>query len=146
MYIDSHLERCVLVQTVELYRPGKYLNWNLNFIDCETILLLAMENSIYIANTYDWNLSLSLQWEVGILVFLSFSSVIPCHLELTIYHLTWRQLYICTVLINHKSLPCLFQAKFARINAEKSISLVKKFQKPHNIHIYILHACYSTFP
>ena len=29
MYIDSHLERCVLVQTAELYTPGKYLNWNL---------------------------------------------------------------------------------------------------------------------
>ena len=29
MYIDSHLERCVLVQTAELCTSGKYLNWNL---------------------------------------------------------------------------------------------------------------------
>ena len=29
MYIDFHLERCVLVQTAELYSPGKYMNWNL---------------------------------------------------------------------------------------------------------------------
>ena len=29
MYIDSHLERCVLIQTVELYSPGKYVYWNL---------------------------------------------------------------------------------------------------------------------
>ena len=28
MYIDSHLERCVLVHTAELYTSGKYLNWN----------------------------------------------------------------------------------------------------------------------
>ena len=33
MYIDSHPERCVLVQTAELYSPGKYLNWKLNFIN-----------------------------------------------------------------------------------------------------------------
>ena len=31
MYIDFHLEICVLIQTAELYSPGKYLNWNLNF-------------------------------------------------------------------------------------------------------------------
>ena len=31
MYIDSHLERCLLVQTAELYSPGKYVNWNLSF-------------------------------------------------------------------------------------------------------------------
>ena len=24
--IDSHLERCLLVQTAELYSPGKYVN------------------------------------------------------------------------------------------------------------------------
>ena len=42
MYIDSHLERCVLVQTAELYTPGKYLNWNLKFITCGPIL--AREN------------------------------------------------------------------------------------------------------
>ena len=29
VYIDSHLERCVLVQTAKLYNSGKYLNWNL---------------------------------------------------------------------------------------------------------------------
>ena len=28
LYIDSHLERCVLVQTAELYTSGNYLNWN----------------------------------------------------------------------------------------------------------------------
>ena len=28
---DSHLERCLLVQTAELYSPGKYVNWNLSF-------------------------------------------------------------------------------------------------------------------
>ena len=26
MSIDSHLERCLLVQTAELYSPGKYVN------------------------------------------------------------------------------------------------------------------------
>ena len=26
MYIDSHLERCLLVQTAELCSPGKYVN------------------------------------------------------------------------------------------------------------------------
>ena len=31
MHIDYHLQRCVMVQTAELYSPGKYLNWNLNF-------------------------------------------------------------------------------------------------------------------
>ena len=29
MYIDSHLERCILIQKGELYTSGKYLNWNL---------------------------------------------------------------------------------------------------------------------
>ena len=33
MYIGSHLERCVLVQTAELYSPGKYVNWNFNFFN-----------------------------------------------------------------------------------------------------------------
>ena len=42
MYIDFHLKRCVLVQTAELYIPGKYLNWNLNFINDGP--MLAMEN------------------------------------------------------------------------------------------------------
>ena len=42
MYIDSHLERYVLVKTAELYTPGKYLNWNLKFITCGPIL--AREN------------------------------------------------------------------------------------------------------
>ena len=32
MSIDSHLERCLLVQTAELYSPGKYVNWNLSFL------------------------------------------------------------------------------------------------------------------
>ena len=31
MSIDSHLERCLLVQTAELYSPGKCVNWNLSF-------------------------------------------------------------------------------------------------------------------
>ena len=31
--IDSHLERCLLVQTAELYSPGKYVNWNLSFFN-----------------------------------------------------------------------------------------------------------------
>ena len=42
MYIDYHLERCVLVQTAELYSPGKYLNWNLNSVNGGP--MLAMEN------------------------------------------------------------------------------------------------------
>ena len=33
MSIDSHLERCLLVQTAELYSPGKYVNWNLSFFN-----------------------------------------------------------------------------------------------------------------
>ena len=33
MSIDSHLERCVLVLTAELYSPGKYVNWNLSFFN-----------------------------------------------------------------------------------------------------------------
>ena len=33
MYIDSHPERCVLVQTAELYSAGKYVNWNLDFFN-----------------------------------------------------------------------------------------------------------------
>ena len=35
MSIDSHLERCLLVQTAELYSPGKYVNWNLSFFQWE---------------------------------------------------------------------------------------------------------------
>ena len=35
MSIDSHLERCLLVQTAELYSPGKYVNWNLSFCQWE---------------------------------------------------------------------------------------------------------------
>ena len=42
MYIDSHLERCVLVQAAELCTPCKDVNWNLNFINGGPIL--AMEN------------------------------------------------------------------------------------------------------
>ena len=33
MSIDSHLERCLLVKTAELYSPGKYVNWNLSFFN-----------------------------------------------------------------------------------------------------------------
>ena len=33
MSIDSHLERCLLVQSAELYSPGKYVNWNLSFFN-----------------------------------------------------------------------------------------------------------------
>ena len=43
MSIDSHLERCLLVQTAELYSPGKYVNWNLSFCQWE-IAMIAMEN------------------------------------------------------------------------------------------------------
>ena len=43
MSIDSHLERCLLVQTAELYSPGKYVNWNLSFVVWE-IAIIAMEN------------------------------------------------------------------------------------------------------
>ena len=32
MYDGSHLERCVLVLTAELYTIGNYLNWNLKNI------------------------------------------------------------------------------------------------------------------
>ena len=32
MSIDSHLERCLLVQTAELYSPGSMLHWNLSFL------------------------------------------------------------------------------------------------------------------
>ena len=42
MYIDSHLERCLLVQTAELYSPGKYVNWNLSFFNGKP--MIAMEN------------------------------------------------------------------------------------------------------
>ena len=39
MSIDSHLERCLLVQTAELYSPGKYVNWNLSFSRWESIAI-----------------------------------------------------------------------------------------------------------
>ena len=42
MSIDSDLERCLLVQTAELYSPGKYVNWNLSFFIGKPII--AMEN------------------------------------------------------------------------------------------------------
>ena len=38
MYIDSHFERCVLVQTAELYSPGKYVNLNFNFFNGNPML------------------------------------------------------------------------------------------------------------
>ena len=44
MYIGSHLERCVLVQTAALYSPGKYVNWNLifsDFIDCGPLIRIS---------------------------------------------------------------------------------------------------------
>ena len=31
MSIDSHLERCLLVQTTEMYSPGKYVNLKFEF-------------------------------------------------------------------------------------------------------------------
>ena len=46
MYIDSHLERCALVQTAGLYTTGKYLNWNLKICPiCIVwkIAIIAME-------------------------------------------------------------------------------------------------------
>ena len=42
MSIDSHLERCLLVQTAELYSPGKYVNWNLSIFNGKP--MIAMEN------------------------------------------------------------------------------------------------------
>ena len=32
MSIDSHLERCLLVQTAELYSPGKYVNLKFEYL------------------------------------------------------------------------------------------------------------------
>ena len=46
MYIDSHLGRCVLVQTAELYTSGKYLNRNLKICPIcivREIAIIAME-------------------------------------------------------------------------------------------------------
>ena len=42
MYVDSHLERCLLFQTAELYSSGKYVHWNLSFFNGK--LMIAMEN------------------------------------------------------------------------------------------------------
>ena len=42
MSIDSHLERCLLVLTAELYSPGKYVNWNLSFFNGKP--MIAMQN------------------------------------------------------------------------------------------------------
>ena len=42
MSIDSHLERCLLVQTAELYSLVKYVNWNLSFFNGKP--MIAMEN------------------------------------------------------------------------------------------------------
>ena len=47
MYIDSHLGRCVLVQTAELYTSGKYLNRNLKICPIcivREIAIIAIEN------------------------------------------------------------------------------------------------------
>ena len=41
MSIDSHLERCLLVRTAELYIPGKYVNWNLSIFNGNP--MIAME-------------------------------------------------------------------------------------------------------
>ena len=37
MSIDSHPESCVLVQTASPYSPGKYVNWNLSFINGDPV-------------------------------------------------------------------------------------------------------------
>ena len=42
IYIDSHLERCVLIQKAELYTSGKYQNWNFKNISYRPTL--AMED------------------------------------------------------------------------------------------------------
>ena len=42
MYIDSHLERCVLVQTAELCTSGNYLNWNLKICPICNVWEIAM--------------------------------------------------------------------------------------------------------
>ena len=36
------IESCLLVQTAELYSPGKYVNWNLSFFNGKP--MIAMEN------------------------------------------------------------------------------------------------------
>ena len=35
-----YLERCLLVQTAELYSPGKYVNWNLSFFNGKPMLAM----------------------------------------------------------------------------------------------------------
>ena len=37
MSIDSHPESYVLVQTASPYSPGKYVNWNLSFINGDPV-------------------------------------------------------------------------------------------------------------
>ena len=42
MSIDSHLERCLLIQTAELHSPGKYVNWNFSIFNVKP--MISMEN------------------------------------------------------------------------------------------------------
>ena len=42
MSIDSHLERCLLVQTAELYSAGKYVNWNLSFFNGKPMIAMGI--------------------------------------------------------------------------------------------------------
>ena len=41
MSIDSHPESYVLVQTASPYSPGKYVNWNLSFINGDPVYYLC---------------------------------------------------------------------------------------------------------
>ena len=51
MYIDSRLERSVLVQTAELYTPGKYVNWILNFINGGPTLAMENQREVFALQT-----------------------------------------------------------------------------------------------
>ena len=43
MSIDTHLERCLLVQTAELYSPGKYVKTdNLSFYHGEHLAIIVI--------------------------------------------------------------------------------------------------------
>ena len=55
MYIDSHLERCVLVQAAELYTSGKYLNWNfknLYYGPTLAISIVAISHTIHMGHIF----------------------------------------------------------------------------------------------
>ena len=68
MSIDSHIERCLLVQTAELYSPGKYVNWNLSFFNGNP--MIAMEN-------FQSNLSSCTAGQVTLKILHSYYSYFP---------------------------------------------------------------------